>query len=121
METRILNNQADFMVKFPDGTIASGKPRFEAYKAAIQKIGIDRVAKFAQTSKLKRYGQPYINKQKNPVLEEGSSKDEFQNEEDEYIESEGRNELENEDFNLDEYISDDEVPDYRLYANNYSK
>ena len=59
--------------------------------------------------------------EENPVLEEGSSKDEFQNEEDEYIESEGRNELENEDFNLDEYISDDEVPDYRLYANNYSK
>lgn len=59
--------------------------------------------------------------EENPVLEEGSSKDEFQNEEEEYIESEGRNELENEDFNLDEYISDDEVPDYRLYANNYSK
>ena len=77
METRILNNQADFMVKFPDGTIASGKPRFEAYKATIQKIGIDRVAKFAQTSKLKRYGQPYINKQKNPVLEEGGYKQEF--------------------------------------------
>lgn len=59
--------------------------------------------------------------EENPVLEEGSSKDEFQNEEEEYIESEGRNELENEDFNLDEYISDDEIPDYRLYANNYSK
>jgi RNA polymerase sigma-54 factor len=47
--------------------------------------------------------------EENPVLEEGSSKDEFQNEEDEYIESEGRNELENEDFNLDEYISDDGI------------
>lgn len=65
------------MVKFPDGTIASGKPRFEAYKAAIQKIGIDRVAKFAQTSKLKRYGQPYINKERNKVLEEGGYKQEF--------------------------------------------
>lgn len=62
METKVLNHQADFIVKFPDGTIASGKPRFEAYKVAIQKIGIDKVAKFAQTSKLKRYGQPYINK-----------------------------------------------------------
>ncbi|MBO7234564.1 MAG: RNA polymerase factor sigma-54 [Paludibacteraceae bacterium] len=59
--------------------------------------------------------------EENPVLEEASSKDEFQNEEDEYNDPEGRNELENEDFNLDEYISDDEVPDYRLHANNYSR
>ena len=65
------------MVKFPDGSIATGKPRFEAYKATIQKTGIDRVAKFAQTSKLKRYGQPYINKERNKVLEEGGYKQEF--------------------------------------------
>ena len=77
MNTKVLNNQAEFMVKFPDGSIATGKPRFEAYKATIQKIGIDRVAKFAQTSKLKRYGQPYINKERNKVLEEGGYKQEF--------------------------------------------
>ena len=77
MDTKVLNNQAEFMVKFPDGSLATGKPRFEAYKATIQKIGIDRVAKFAQTSKLKRYGQPYINKERNKVLEEGGYKQEF--------------------------------------------
>ena len=77
MDTKVLNNQAEFMVKFPDGSIATGKPRFDAYKATIQKIGIDRVAKFAQTSKLKRYGQPYINKERNKVLEEGGYKQEF--------------------------------------------
>ena len=77
MNTKVLNNQAEFMVKFPDGSIATGKPRFDAYKATIQKIGIDRVAKFAQTSKLKRYGQPYINKERNKVLEEGGYKQEF--------------------------------------------
>lgn len=77
METKVLNNQADFMVKFHDGTIASGRPRFETYKATIQKIGIDRVAKFALTSKLKRYGQPYINKERNKVLEDGGYKQEF--------------------------------------------
>lgn len=77
METKVINNQADFMVKFPDGTIMSGKPRFETYKSTIQKIGIDKVAEFAKTSKLKRYGQPYINKQKNTVLEECGYKQEF--------------------------------------------
>lgn len=77
MDTKVLNNQAEFMVKFPDGSIATGKPRFEVYKATIQKIGIVRVAKFAQTSKLKRYGQPYINKERNKVLEEGGYKQEF--------------------------------------------
>ena len=58
--------------------------------------------------------------EENPVLEEGSVKDDLRNEEDEFAEQEERNELDNEDFNLDEYISDDEVPDYRLRANNYS-
>ena len=68
METKVLNNQTEFMVKFPDGTFAIGNTRFETYKATILKIVIDRVASFAQTSKLKRFGQPYINKQKNNLF-----------------------------------------------------
>lgn len=60
--------------------------------------------------------------EENPVLEEGadveeSTLDTFENDND----SEERNELDNEDFNLDDYISDDEVPEYRLHANNLSK
>lgn len=59
--------------------------------------------------------------EENPVLEEGSSKEDFQHDEEDYVESEGKNELDNEDFNLEEYISDDEIPDYRLHASNYSR
>lgn len=56
----------------------------------------------------------------NPALEEGTedrekSEDEYQEFEDTDSQS-----IEAEDINVDEYLSDDEVPDYRLYANNYS-
>lgn len=70
MNTKVLNNQADFMVKFPDGTLISrpNEKRFATYKAVIQKIGVAKVATFAAISKLKRHGEPYINKIKNEKL-----------------------------------------------------
>ena len=53
----------------------------------------------------------------NPALEEGKEEkkedDEFSNQEDEFNDSD--NEL-----NIDEYLSDDEIPNYRTQANNYS-
>lgn len=56
----------------------------------------------------------------NPALEEGLEANE--NAEDEYQDyDEGDNQsIEAEDINVDEYLSDDEVPDYRMKANNYS-
>lgn len=56
----------------------------------------------------------------NPALEEGQDPNE--NTEDEYADyDEGDNQsIEAEDINVDEYLSDDEVPDYRMRANNYS-
>ena len=77
MGTKVLNNQADFVVKFPDGSIVVGKPRFDTYRFTIQKIGIDRVSQFAQISELKRLGQPYINRQRNRVLDENGYKQEY--------------------------------------------
>lgn len=60
----------------------------------------------------------------NPALDEGSEAD--QNEDDEFDYDQDLNESSDEsndadDINVDEYLSDDEVPDYRLQANNYSK
>lgn len=62
----------------------------------------------------------------NPALESGKDededyeKDEFENEEfDDYDDSEG-DRIEAEDINIDEYLSNDETPDYKLKANNYS-
>lgn len=56
----------------------------------------------------------------NPALEEGLEANE--NADDEYQDyDEGDNQsIEAEDINVDEYLSDDEVPDYRMKANNYS-
>ena len=70
METKILNHQADFMVKFPDGTLISkpNEKRFATYKAVIQKIGLEKVASFALTTNIQRHKQPYINKKRNEIL-----------------------------------------------------
>lgn len=61
--------------------------------------------------------------EENPALESGKEsseddyEDNFDNSQDEYEDSETIN---SEDINVDEYLSDDEVPDYRTQANNYS-
>lgn len=63
--------------------------------------------------------------EENPALEDGKleSKDEYEEYEDDYNdkerEDEGTESIETE-IDVDEYLSDDEVPNYRLQANNYS-
>ena len=59
--------------------------------------------------------------EENPALESGKETsdeldDDFDNSED-YDDNESINA---EDINVDEYLSDDEIPDYRMHANNYS-
>jgi len=44
--------------------------------------------------------------------------DEFDNSADEYNDNDV---IDMDDINIDEYLSDDEIPDYRLHANNYSR
>lgn len=62
----------------------------------------------------------------NPALESGKEeeedeyeKDEFDNEEQEDFDEDNES-IEAEDINIDEYLSNDETPDYKLSANNYS-
>src|SRR5689334_10929271 len=61
----------------------------------------------------------------NPALEPGKEEDEI-NEKDEFDnyeeseEFEGNENIESEDINIDEYLSDDEIPDYKTQTNNYS-
>ncbi|MFC5194543.1 RNA polymerase factor sigma-54 [Bizionia hallyeonensis] len=61
--------------------------------------------------------------EENPALESGKESleneydDDFDNSQDDYDDTETIN---TEDINVDEYLSDDEVPDYRTQANNYS-
>jgi len=62
----------------------------------------------------------------NPALESGKDeeevyeKDEFDNNDD-YDEYEDNESIASDDINIDEYLSDDETPDYKLQANNYSE
>ena len=61
----------------------------------------------------------------NPALESGKDeeevfeKDEFDNN-DEYDDYEGSENIDAEDINIDEYLSNDETPDYKTQASNYS-
>ncbi len=62
----------------------------------------------------------------NPALETGKDeeeeiyeKDEFDNNED-YDDYEGSDNIEADDINIDEYLSNDETPDYKTKTNNYS-
>src|SRR5690606_4531140 len=58
-----------------------------------------------------------------PVLESGNDDlnetDEFQDNDDEYDDYDNE-QIDAEDINIDDYISDDEIPDYKLKSNNYS-
>jgi RNA polymerase sigma-54 factor len=60
----------------------------------------------------------------NPALEGGTEeeeyeKDEFENEE-EFDDFDDSETIESDEINIDEYLSNDETPDYKLSANNYS-
>jgi RNA polymerase sigma-54 factor len=60
----------------------------------------------------------------NPALEERSEESEAQEEDweqQESTETEDSETIEAEDIDVDEYLSDDETPDYRLKANNHAK
>lgn len=57
--------------------------------------------------------------EENPALESGKEKDEAEDDFDNSNQEEERDVIETE-FDVDEYLSDDEIPDYKVYANNYS-
>lgn len=62
--------------------------------------------------------------EENPALESGKDNDEYEDSFDEYDNSQDEyddNEaIGADEINVDEYLSDDEIPDYRTQANNYS-
>jgi RNA polymerase sigma-54 factor len=58
--------------------------------------------------------------EENPVLEEGKEEDELVNDaEEEFTEDNLDNDPD--EFSLDDYINDEDIPSYKLAANNYSK
>lgn len=59
--------------------------------------------------------------EENPALEEGNEEDdELRNEDPEEEQFEDKDK-DQEEFTLDDYIEEDEIPDYRLQVNNYSR
>ena len=55
--------------------------------------------------------------EENPVLEEGREQDEFDSSSEEF----SSESAEKDDFSIDEYINNDDIPSYKLYTKNYSK
>ncbi len=58
--------------------------------------------------------------EENPALEEGGEFEAEETAEFEDYEERDENTIEADDINIDDYLSDDEIPDYKLYTNNYS-
>ncbi|HPF96274.1 MAG: RNA polymerase factor sigma-54 [Flavobacteriaceae bacterium] len=62
--------------------------------------------------------------EENPALESGKEVDEYEDTYDDYDSNETDYEdhetIGNDDINVDEYLSDDEIPEYRTQTNNYS-
>lgn len=58
--------------------------------------------------------------EENPVLEEGALQDEYSKDEEKTEKEEEKEEYE-EEFSLDDYINNDDIPDYKLNISNYSK
>ena len=59
--------------------------------------------------------------EENPALEEGLEEDEELGNEESDEEQFDEKDKDQEEFTLDDYIEDDEIPEYRLQTNNYSK
>src|SRR5450759_33179 len=59
--------------------------------------------------------------EENPALEEGAEEEEIPSEAEEDQFEENEKDKDQEEFTLDDYIEDDDIPDYRLQAKNYSK
>ena len=59
--------------------------------------------------------------EENPALESGKENDDdYDNLLENEYESDGNENIDTEDINIDEYLSDDEIPNYKTQANNYS-
>ena len=60
--------------------------------------------------------------EENPALESGKEENDALDDmyEDTYDESDDNESIDTEEINIDDYLSDDEIPDYRTQANNYS-
>jgi RNA polymerase sigma-54 factor len=58
--------------------------------------------------------------EENPALDTGKEESEFDESLSNEYEDEGNEKIEAEDINIDEYLSDDEIPSYKTQATNYS-
>jgi RNA polymerase sigma-54 factor len=59
--------------------------------------------------------------EENPALEEGPDEDEIPAEQEDDQFSEDEKDRDNDEFTIDDYIDDDDIPDYKTQTKNYSK
>lgn len=58
--------------------------------------------------------------EENPALDTGKEETDFEDTLNNEFEDDGRDQIDTEDINIDEYLSDDEIPSYKTQTNNYS-
>ncbi len=59
--------------------------------------------------------------EENPALEEGHEDEELHNEEEEERTDNEQNDYDDEEFSLDDYLNDEDIPDYQLHISNVSR
>jgi RNA polymerase sigma-54 factor len=59
--------------------------------------------------------------EENPALENGKEAEAAEKEADDFEVASDNEVINTDDINIDDYLSDDEIPQYRLQANNYSQ
>ena len=59
--------------------------------------------------------------EENPALEEGSDEEEERNDDFEEEQFENETDKDKDEFTIDDYLNDEDIPEYRLQAKNYSK
>ena len=99
-------------------------PKQSLHQKLLQKLSPQQIKlmKLIQLSTLELEGRIEEELELNPALEDSklSEKDEVDPYEEKSTEEYGDQELlyDNKEINLDQYISDDEIPAYKLYSNN---
>ena len=56
------SKKRSYTINFPDGTIYSGADRFEVYLSALNKIGLEKVEKFAEQINMRRKTSIFVTK-----------------------------------------------------------
>ena len=79
------NTAKSILIKYPDGTVITGRTRFESYLTALKSIGLDKIKSILPQLKYQRLNCPVISTEKYNVIENNTQRYSYVEEEGYYI------------------------------------